>query len=79
MKLNSLVAERINDLFNEKNTNQRAIARKIGIHHNTINYIVKGKNKTIKLNTIALICRGLDMTLDEFFNDPIFKTEFEVD
>ena len=37
-------------------------------------------NKSVNLKTVLQIVRGLDMTVSEFFDDPIFKSdELEID
>ena len=44
------------------------------ITHNTMTNIVNAKTKSVNLNTIFLMCRAFGITIDEFFNDPIFKS-----
>ena len=37
--------------------------------------IMNGRNKTVKLNTVMMIAQGFGMTVDEFLNDEIFRSE----
>jgi len=79
MKLSEITAKRIGGLRKQENTSQKEFAKKVEIHHNTINNIINGKTKA-NLKTIAKICRKLVISLDEFFNDPKLKAnDFEID
>ena len=37
--------------------------------------IMNGRNKATMLNTVIMIARGFDMTVDEFLDDDIFRSE----
>ena len=41
----------------------------------TLRSIINERYKTVKLDTIILICDGFNMTIQDFFNDDIFKRE----
>ena len=45
-----------------------------GVEPSTITSIFYGKSKNPGINTIKYICDGLGITLYEFFNDDLFKT-----
>ena len=75
MNIGQAVAKRLGDLLREHNKTQYRLAKDMAISHNAMTSIVNAKNKTASLNTIFLICRALDMTIDEFFNDPVFKSD----
>ena len=40
-----------------------------------MNGIMSARNKGIELNTVMMIARGFKMTVIEFLDDPIFKSE----
>ena len=43
-----------------------------GITQSTLNNIVSGRNKGATITTIKKICDGLDITIQGFFNHPLF-------
>ena len=43
-----------------------------GLTQSTLNNIVSGRNKSVTLSTLKKICDGLDITIQEFFDDEIF-------
>jgi len=44
-----------------------------GQPQSTLQSLVNGKSKNPKLLTIVRVCDSLNITLDEFFNDSLFK------
>ena len=40
-----------------------------------MNSIMSAKSKGVELNTVMMIARGFKMSVIEFFDDPIFKSE----
>lgn len=72
MKLSSAVALRISNLLREKKMSQYRLEHKIAMPHNTMKTLMSERNNGVNLKTVILIIRGLDMTVSEFFNDPIF-------
>ena len=73
MKTSQAVAKRTKDLLAQKNMTQYRLCKNIAMHNNTMTNIMTAKNKSVNLNTILLICRGLGMTASEFLNDPVFE------
>ena len=51
------------------------LEKKTGISHSALRYIFNEVNSDVKFSTIVKVVDALDMTLDEFFNDPVFKLE----
>ena len=80
MKTSQAVAKRIKDLLAKKDMTQYRLCKNIAMHNNTMTNIMTAKNKSVNLNTILLISRGLGITASEFLNDPIFENaELDVD
>ena len=75
MKTQKAVALRISNLLAENNLSQYAFCKKIAMPEETLRTIISERYKTVKLDTIILICDGFDITLSEFFNDDLFKRE----
>lgn len=75
MKLSTAVAERISNIIAEKQMSQYRLEKIIAMPHNTLKTLMSGRNKSVNLRTVMQIVKGLDMTVAEFFNDPLFESE----
>ena len=75
MTVNEAVAKRINALLLAKGMTQYRLEQKSGIQHGSMQCIMNGRNKTVTLSTVIMIARGFDMSLIEFFEDPVFTSE----
>lgn len=73
MKLVNAVYKRITDLTKERTLSINALANLCGVPHSTI--VTMTRSTTVKLSTIYGICEGLNITLEEFFNSPLFMRE----
>ena len=69
------VAKRISALLKEKDMTQYRLEVNSGIQHGSMQCIMNGRNKSIKLDTVMMIAEGFNMTLIEFLNDEIFTAE----
>ena len=72
MLLNEAIVLRINNLIKEKGMNNSKISFKGGIARSTMSEILNGNKKNTKIETILHICEGLEITIREFFDDPVF-------
>ena len=77
MRLVDAVYARIIELANEKSDNVNSFANLCGVPRSTI--VTMPRSKTVKLSTIYGVCEGAGITLQEFFNSPIFSRENIVD
>ena len=74
MKLEVAITKRIYDLAEERGLAINKLATMAGLDESTIRSIFNGKSKNPGTRTILDICQALDMTLYDFFDDPMFKT-----
>lgn len=72
MYLSSAIKERIINLMKINNINSNKLALSSGINRSTISKFLRGDNKSIKIETITLICQSLNITLKDFFDDKVF-------
>ena len=80
MTVNDAVAKRVLWLLKEKNISRYRLEQLSGIQHGSMQCIMKGRNKTVTLNTVLLLAKGFDMTPSEFLNDEIFlSSELELE
>ncbi len=75
MTVSEAVANRILKLLRKKNMTQYRLEKNSHIQHGSMQCIMNGRNKTTNLNTVIMIARGFNMTVDEFLNDDIFRSE----
>lgn len=75
MKISSAVALRVSNILSERNKSFYRLEKDADIPHNTMKTLMRETNKSVHLRTVMQIAKGLNMTLSEFFNDPIFESE----
>lgn len=75
MTVNDAVAKRISNLLKEKSMSQYRLEQDSGIQHGSMQCIMNGRNKTVTLRTVMLIAKGFNISLVEFLDDDIFKSE----
>ncbi len=80
MTVNKAVAIRISKLLYKKDMTQYRLEQKSGIQHGSLACIMRERNKTVTLTTVAMLARGFDMTLQEFLDDELFSLDnMEID
>ena len=72
MYLSEAIRKRIENLMNDYKINGNKLSLSSGIDRSTINRFLRKQNKSIKIETITLICQSLDITLKDFFDDKLF-------
>lgn len=75
MQLNKAIAERITELMRERGLTQYALYKLSGVPQSTLSTIINCRFPGMKLRIIYEICEGLEITLEEFFNSPLFSRE----
>lgn len=72
MKTREAVAERIIELCKEKNITINALAYISAVPSSTVKNIIYGVSKNPGVVTLKMLCDGLEISLEEFFNSPLF-------
>ena len=79
MTTKEAVAQRIINLCNERNIAINALANISGVSPSTIYSMLNQKSQNPGIVSIEKICDGLEITVREFFDDPLFdNTEQEI-
>lgn len=73
MYLSDAMRKRINNLISENNLNGNKLALNSGMDRSNINRFLRGINKSITIESIALICQSLNISLKDFFDDELFN------
>ena len=79
MQLGEAVSIRIKELCNERNMSQYALHKLTGVPQSTLSTIINCKFPGMKLRIIYEICEGLEISLKDFFDSPIFDRENIID
>ena len=75
MTVNNAVAKRISGLLREKQMSQYRLEQESGIQHGSMQCIMNGRNKTVTLSTVIMLARGFNISLTEFLDSEIFRSE----
>lgn len=73
-QLKGRIKSRIKNILNEKDLNQADYALESDTDRQSVNRLVNDNNiRGISIYTINRFCKVIKISLDEFFNDPLFK------
>lgn len=75
MRLQRAIAQRISNLLIKNNMSRYALCKKIVLPEQTLKNIIDERNTDIKLSTLAKIADGFDLSIVEFFDDPLFERQ----
>ena len=79
MHLSEAVAMRIAYFCKEKSLSINKLSIQCGLRQSTVSNILNGTSKNPTIATIKKICDGLEISLPDFFDDPIFLFQDEGD
>lgn len=72
MLLSVAIRQRIINLAIENDVSLHQISLDAGIPYSTLSSFLNGKSEDPKISTILHICEGLNISLQEFFDDELF-------
>lgn len=72
MNVGQAVRERILGLCKERGITVNKLATVSGVTQSTLNNIVSGRNNSATVSTVKKICDGLEITIQDFFDSPLF-------
>ena len=72
MTIKQAVRQRILDYCAQQQLTLNGLSTRCGITQSTLQNIVSGRNHSVTLSTIKKICDGLEISIREFFDDPLF-------
>ncbi len=73
MKMQQAVANRILALCEEQGITLNNLSRRAAIPPSTLKNIIYGVSKNPGVVTIKIICDGLEISIEKFFDDDIFR------
>lgn len=72
MQLSDATRKRIKVLLKQNNMNIWKLCKATGIPASTLSHFMNKKRELLSLKTLLYVCEGFNITLKEFFDDPIF-------
>lgn len=72
MYVKDAVVCRMREIMDSRNLNNNSLAVLVGVTPSTIYSLMDSSRRHISLNTLKIICDGLDISLCEFFNSDFF-------
>ena len=79
MKLNEAISKRLTELLDEKSMTAYALFIKSGVSQSTISDLKNMNNAGVNLTIVYELCEGLEISIKEFFDSPLFTRENIVD
>ena len=72
MHVKSAVAQRIRNLCMERNISINALAKRSNVSPSTIYSMLNEKSQNPGIVSIEMLCRGLDLSVKDFYNSSLF-------
>jgi transcriptional regulator with XRE-family HTH domain len=72
MKLNEAISKRLCELLDEKSMTAYGLFTRSGVSQSTISDLKNMNNGGVNIRILYELCEGLDISLLEFFNSPLF-------
>jgi transcriptional regulator with XRE-family HTH domain len=80
MNIAEAIAKRTRELLEQKGVTQYRLAKSMLVYQQTLSNFLHAKQKSANVKTVFQICKGLDISILEFFASPIFTdTELDID
>jgi DNA-binding Xre family transcriptional regulator len=75
MKLNEAISRRLTQLLDEKKITAYGLFIKSGVSQSTISDLKKMNNDGVNIRILYELCDGLEISLRDFFDSPLFSRE----
>lgn len=72
MKLNQAISARLTELLSERQMTQYQLYIRSGVPKSTIGNVINCSYDSVKLRIIHEMCQGLEISIIDFFNSPLF-------
>lgn len=72
MQLNEAVSKRLEELLKQRDMTQYQLYMKSGVPKSTIGNIINCAYPSMKLRIIHELCQGLNISITDFFQSPLF-------
>ena len=73
MSVKEAVVARFRELMEQRNIRPNELANLSGVTPSTVYSMLDERRKELSINVIKKLCDGLEITLGDFFNVPLFN------
>lgn len=73
MRIKEAIVKRFQQLCRERNIKYNELATMSGVTPSTVYSMMDESRKDVSAITVKKLCDGLDISIPEFYNDPIFE------
>ncbi|MBR1432761.1 helix-turn-helix transcriptional regulator [Ruminococcus sp.] len=73
MKTREAIAKRIEELCEQNNLTINGLATQAAVPPSTVKNIIYGVSRNPGIVTIKMLCDGLDISIQDFFDSPLFN------
>ena len=73
MSVKEAVVARFRELMEQRNIRPNELANLSGVTPSTVYSMLDERRKELSINVIKKLCDGLEVTLGDFFNVPLFN------
>ena len=73
MGIKDAVVARFQEILAQRDMRPNELANRSGVTPSTVYSMLDGRRKEVTINLIKKLCDGLEITLGEFFDAPLFN------
>lgn len=73
MRIKEAIVKRFQQLCQERHIKYNELATLSGVTPSTVYSMMDDSRKDVSAITVKKLCDGLDITIPQFFNDPLFE------
>lgn len=73
MRMKGAIVTRFKQLCRERNIKYNELATSSGVTPSTVYSMMDERRKDISVITVKKLCDGLDITIRDFYDDPLFE------
>ena len=75
MQLNDAIKSRLAHFMEERHLSHFKLSCNAGLNPSQLNDFIRGRITYPRIDTLYLWCEAMNITLDDFFRDPLFDIE----
>jgi len=78
MNINKALSIRIREILKTKKISQYELEQRTGLYHSTLSCLLNCRYNSANMKTVFLIIQGLDVSVLEFFDSPLFDNLYNI-
>ncbi|MBE5736062.1 MAG: helix-turn-helix transcriptional regulator [Clostridiales bacterium] len=78
MNINKALSIRIREILKTKKISQYELEQRTGLYHSTLSCLLNCRYNSANMKTVFLIIQGLEVSVLEFFDSPLFENLYNI-